>query len=52
MRFGLCVAAVWLVADDRRRNSSSARRPRLLRRDRSFFGILAVQNDVDQTNDG
>jgi hypothetical protein len=50
-RFGLCVAAVWLALFA---GSEIAQREdhRLLRKDRSFFGVLSVQNDVDLTGGG
>jgi hypothetical protein len=48
VRFGLSIAAVWLVltvnADLEQRRAGT-----LLRRERSFFGVLAVQEDADKT---
>ena len=43
------MAAVWLVLTIC--GETDQRRDHLLRRDRSFFGVLAVQNDVDHTKD-
>jgi hypothetical protein len=50
-RFGLCVAAVWLALFV---GSEIAQREdhRLLTKDRSFFGVLSVQNDLDRTANG
>lgn len=51
LRFGLCVAAVWLVPTIQ--SEIDARTDhRLLKQDRSFFGVLAVQEDVDRTVKG
>jgi hypothetical protein len=49
IRFGLCVGAVWLTltfcGEGELRHGG-----RLLRRDRSFFGVLAVTVDVDKAS--
>jgi hypothetical protein len=53
VRFGMCVAAVWLVltvggeVEQRQRTDGQ-----LLRRDRSFFGVLAIKVDDDRTAGG
>jgi hypothetical protein len=51
MRFGLCVTATWLALFV---GSEIAQRDddRLLRKDRSFFGVLSVQNDADRIASG
>jgi hypothetical protein len=51
VRFGLCVAAVWLVLTAGA-ELDSRQDHRLLHKGRSFFGVLAVQNDVDRAPEG
>jgi hypothetical protein len=50
-RFGCCVASAWLALFI---GSEIAQRGdhRFMRRSRSFFGVLSVQNDVDRTGGG
>jgi hypothetical protein len=48
VRFGLCVAAAWLVLTTAAR-LDLRHDEKILHRGRSFFGVLAVQDDVDKT---